>query len=190
MEYDDLLKDSPVGQLVPIRDVDARYGRTPVSRLLPHPLPEKGEELNLTMASWSAVADASAALARLDQACEQLADPALLIRPALFREALQTSALEGTYGQLTEVLEGQLPGFEKFRSPETREILGYVDAALWAFDEIETRPISLNLISAAQEEMFRESANPPGKTGSIRQHQVWIGEQDTRLTTAVCPSPR
>jgi hypothetical protein len=75
----------------------------------------------------------------------QLPDPRLLIRPALWREALDTSALEGTVGALRDLLEAQLPGAQ-FLSPETLEIRAYERVALRAFDLVKERPISVNLL--------------------------------------------
>src|SRR5665213_4454097 len=122
-------------------------------------------------------------LLSLDQACPQLREPGLLIRPALYREALDTSALEGTYGQLTEVLEAGL-SVSAFQSPETREILGYVQAALHAFAEIGERPISIGLLASAQAEMFRNADGAPTDVGKVRERQVWIGPEDSSITEA------
>jgi Fic family protein len=176
----DLLGKSPVGQLVPIQGTDARYGPYACFAFFPEPLPE---ELALSMASITAVTRASSSLARLDQACDQLLDPALLIRPALYREALDTSALEGTYGQLTEILEAELPGAQ-FRSPETREILGYVQAAFNSFATVESQPLSIGLLNAAQATLFEGVDNPPYDVGRVRTHQVWIGPADRSISEA------
>ena len=130
----------------------------------------------------------SAALARLDQACSQLNDPGLLIWPSLYREALDTSALEGTYGHLADVLEAQLPGFQK-KSPETREIYGYMTAAISVFAEIHVRPITVGLLCDAQGEMFQEVEHPPSDRGKVREHQVLdrpTGRPDYRCS--VCPA--
>jgi cell filamentation protein, protein adenylyltransferase len=167
----DRLAASPVGQLVPVQGTDLRYGPYAVFAFFPAPLPES---LDLSMATVNEVTRASSSLARLDQACEQLKEPGLLIRPALYREALDTSALEGTYGQLTEVLEAELPGAH-FRSPETREIIGYVNAALNSFESVPASPVSTGLLSEAQATMFHGADRPPRDVGKVREHQVWIG---------------
>jgi len=176
----DLLSKSPVGRLVPIQGTDARYGPYACFAFFPEPLPD---EVALSMASINEITRASSSLARLDQACDQLLDPGLLIRPALYREALDTSALEGTYGQLTEILEAQLPGVH-FRSPETREILGYVQAAFNSFASVETQPISISLLNAAQATMFEGVDHPPLDVGKVRAHQVWIGPADQSILEA------
>jgi Fic family protein len=172
---------SPIGQVVPIRGTDARFGPYACFAFLPSPLPD--DEVQLSMATVRAVAEASASLARLDQACAQLKEPGLLIRPALYREALDTSALEGTYGQLTEVLEAELPGAH-FRSSETKEILGYVDAALSSFAAVASQPVSVGLITTAQATMFQAVDSPPQDVGRVRAHQVWIGPRDESIYEA------
>lgn len=176
----ELLADSPIGRNVPIQGTDARYGPYACFAFFPSPLPD---DVDLSMATINQVAAASASLARLDQTCEQIKEPGLLIRPALYREALDTSALEGTYGQLTEILEAELPGAH-FQSPETREILGYVHAAQNAFDAVEKQPITLALLCEAQATMFHGSDNPPKDVGKIREHQVWIGQPDASILEA------
>jgi Fic family protein len=177
----DLLAATPVGQLVPIQGTDARFGPYACFAFFPAPLPEG--DLDLSMATVNDLARASSSLARLDQACEQLTEPGLLIRPALYREALDTSALEGTYGQLTEILEAELPG-SQFQSAETREILGYVRAALNSFAAVQTQPISLGLLNEAQATMFAGIDNPPTDVGTVRTHQVWIGPRDEPIDVA------
>lgn len=176
----DLLTKSPIGQLVPIQGTDARYGPFACFAFFPDPLPD---DVALSMASINEVTKASSSLARLDQACDQLLEPGLLIRPALYREALDTSALEGTYGQLTEILEAELPGVH-FRSPETQEILGYVQTAFNSFAAVETQPISISLLNAAQATMFEWDQNPPQDLGQVRTHQVWIGPADKSILEA------
>ncbi len=174
------LNDSSIGRLVPISGTDARYGPFACFAFFPNPLPDTVE---LSMATIRSVTQASSSLARLDQACEQLADPGLLIRPALYREALDTSALEGTYGQLTDILEAELPG-SHFRSPETREILGYVEAALNSFSAVKTRPISVGLLCEAQARLFHGVDDPPPDVGTVRDRQVWIGPPNASVLEA------
>jgi Fic family protein len=171
---------SPIGNLVPVKGTDGRHGPFACFAYLPDPLPI---DIQLESATWSAVANASAALARLDQECRRLRDPQLLIRPALWREALDTSALEGTYGQLSELLESELPG-SAYQSPEISEISAYVDAARGAFKSVQSRPISVGLLCEVQSEMFKQSSKPPIGLGQVRKHQVWIGEENRSIDNA------
>jgi Fic family protein len=176
----DRLGRSPVGELVPVQGSDARHGEFAYFAFLPAPLPD---DLSLESKTWAEVANASMALGRLDQVCAQLPDPGLLIRPALFREALDTSALEGTVGVLRELLEAQLPSAQ-FLSPETIEIKAYVDVATSAFDMIKDRPVSISFISELQSRLFRDLPNKPADPGQLRKGIVWIGPQDRPIEEA------
>ena|ERR1022692_102210 len=176
----DRIRTSPVGDLVPIHGRDARHGDFAYFAFLPKPLPA---DLELESLTWAAVANASMALGKLDQVCAQLPDPRLLIRPALYREALDTSALEGTVGLLRDLLEAQLPS-ARFLSPETIEIKSYEQMALTAFKLVKERPIGVGFLSEMQAELFKESASPPDDVGRLRRNQVWIGEKDRPIQEA------
>ncbi len=181
----DALNDSPIGRLVTING--SHMGRPfACFAYLANPLPDS---VDLDLTTWSSIVDASAALARLDQECKRLPNPQLLIRPALWREALDTSALEGTFGQLSDLLELELPG-SQFRSPESLEIAAYVDTANHAFTEIRSRPLSVGLLCEFQSEMFKASTEKPSDLGKIRTRQVWIGEKDKPVDDArFVPAP-
>jgi Fic family protein len=183
----DALGSSPVGQLVPVRGNDARHGDYNYFAFLPADLPG---DVDLQSSTWTKVSEAATAIGKLDQACMALSDPRLLIRPALWREALDTSALEGTYGALPDLLEAQLPSTQ-FRSPETEEILAYERVALSAFELVKDRPISAAFISELQGELFRSNADRPQVTGEPRHEQVWIGPRGRPIIEArfVPPPP-
>ncbi len=165
---------SPVGQLVPIQDQDARHGQFAYFAFLADPLPD---DVDLQSSTWTAVAEASTAIGKLDVACGQLPDPRLLIRPALWREALDTSALEGTVAPLRELLEAQLPGAQ-YLSPETIEIRAYQRVATQAFETVRNRPISIGLLCEWQQELFTDAREQPRDLGTLRHDPVWIGQKD------------
>lgn len=165
---------SPVGDLVRITGSDARLGESYDHwAFVPNPLPD---ELALTSATVDAVADAALALGRLDQAGVQIPNARLLRRPTLRREAQSTSALEGTYAALTDVLEADLDG-EKSRTPEIREILNYVNAAEHAYSWVATdrRPINQGLLCDIHAMLMDGIDTGQSEAGSLRQIQVVIG---------------
>lgn len=176
----DSLAASPVGSLVPITGTDARHGPFAYFAFLPTELPS---DFSLDSSTWTAIARAASALAKLDQACAQLPDPRLLIRPALYREALDTSALEGTVAPLQDLLEAQLVGAQ-YLSPEAQEIHAYVRVATEAFGAVRTRPISMSLLCEYQAELFQYSRNKPRALGQVRNEQVWIGPEDRPIYEA------
>lgn len=139
----DRLRTSPIGHLVAIRGHDPRFGEEYDHwAFVPSPLPEVVE---LQAATWALVADAMHALGRLDQVGGQVPNPMLLRRPTLRREAQSTSALEGTYAPLSDVLEADLDA-ESVKTPEIVEILNYVLAAEHAFAVVVERPVSVGLL--------------------------------------------
>lgn len=138
-----------------------------------------------------AVTKASQALARLDQAGRQLANPSLLRAPLLRREAVSTSALEGTYAAFTDVLEAESDEDEGM-TPEVREVLNYVRAAEHAFKALRLgRPISLALLKECQELLVRGTASDGPQAGRVRDQQVLIGPRGCSVHEArfVPPPP-
>ncbi|WP_270886543.1 Fic family protein [Pedococcus sp. 5OH_020] len=165
------LGQSPAGRLIPIQGQDVRHGPFAYFAFMPN---ELSDDVPLASPSWTAIARAANALGKLDQACTQLPDPKLLIRPALYREALDTSALEGTVAPLVDLLEAQLLGAAHL-SPEAREIHAYVRVATEAFDVVRDRPLSISMLAQFQAELFQYSRQQPRGLGSVREEQVWIG---------------
>lgn len=177
---------SPVGRLVPVKGHDARHGSFAYFAFIPEPLPG---DLSLQSGTWKRVAEATAALARLGEACHQISNPRILIRPALWKEALDTSALEGTVGALRELLEAQLPD-TTFLTPETVEIRAYERVAMNAMEMIKDRPLGIGLLCELQAELFREAQKTSPSPGKIRDHVVWIGEEDRAIEEArFVPAP-
>ena len=128
-------------------------------------------------------------MGRLRQACGQLPNPRLLIAPALVQEALTTSALEGTYGELSDVLEARLPQ-RVTASAEVREIRAYEAMANKAFDWMDDRPITLGVLSDLQGALAERSRKPPRDPGRVREHQVFIGpEGSTVYDSRFVPPP-
>jgi Fic family protein len=169
----DLLRASPVGQLVPIHGHDQALREFSHYAFLPDPLPE---EIQLLGTTWARVAQASQALGRLQQACATLPNPRLLIAPALDREAIDTSALEGTHGALADVLEARLSE-QRPASPEVAEIRAYERIAHSAFDWIKERPVTIAMLSDLQGVLAADSRGPQQDPGRVRQHQVVIGPE-------------
>lgn len=177
----DRLAKSPVGRLVRIRGVDPRTLREyDHFAFVPDALPHR---VVLDQATWTRVTAAAEADGQLRQVCAQLPNPRLLITPALAKEAQATSALEGTYGALPDVLEARLPGFEP-KTPEIREIHAYERMARLAFDWVIDRPITMAMLSDLQRILAESSRRPPPDPGRIRTQQVIIGPEDASVHEA------
>ena len=171
--------DDTMGELVDITGSDPVTGNWQHKAFIPTPL--GSDEPPLSGGTYRMVAAAGRALAALDATAQQLPNPYLLRTPSLRREAQSTSALEGTYAPLREVLtaDDDAPA-----TAEMTEILNYVRMAnsgfLWAQ---EGRPITMSLIEDLQGELMRgtplESAS-----GRLRDTQVMIGRRPGAHSTA------
>lgn len=118
------------------------------------------------------VADARAALGALDSTARQLPNPQLLRRPALRCEAQSTSALEGTYAPLSEVLTAD---DDQPANTNLREIFNYVAAAEHAFAlQAEGRPLSLGVLRELQQILVRGTPSDTPQVGQVRDIQVAI----------------
>lgn len=181
------LDRSPLGQLVPISGTDGRTGEHYSDfAFLARPLPIR---VDLSSATWTAVARAEAALARLDQAARQIPEPALVRQPALRREAQSTSALEGTFAPFEDVLESDIEDRGQL-SAEIREILNYVVAAEEAFTWITERPLTAGLIANLQQILVHATPGEYSDAGRVRDRQVVIGPRDAPLSEArFVPAP-
>ena len=121
------------------------------------------------------VSDARAALAALDSTARRLPNPRIFRRPALQAEAQSTSALEGTYAPLSEVLTADE---ERPPNADLREVLNYVRMADSAYDWIEDgRPLSVGMLEDTQAMLVRGTRSESSASGALRTHQVVIGRQ-------------
>jgi Fic family protein len=181
---------SPNGHVERIRGHDARFAEDYDHwAFMPDPLPETVE---LSQSTWRIVAQAMLSLGRLDQAGIQVPDPALLRRPTLRREAQATSALEGTYAPLSEVLEADPDDADRpARSPELREVLNYVRAAEYGYAAVVDRRVTLGLLLDLHRLLVTDTPADGSMAGCIRDHQVVIGRRGCRVPEArfVPPPP-
>jgi Fic family protein len=163
-----------MGRLVPVtgRDPNARRDFNHFA-FVPNPLPK---EIALAQATYKIVGEADRALGALNARIDQLPNPGLLIRPALTREAVSTSALEGTYAPLTDVFEGQYVD-ERQRSAEVREIQNYVAAALRGLDLIKELPICLRVVAELQRILVHRTRGDSYDSGELRRRLVCIGDR-------------
>jgi Fic family protein len=166
------LAQSPIGRLVPILGPDPVTQEIVEGRAyLPDPLPRQFE---LSTGTWTAVNEATAALARLDGAARLIPEPALLRRPALRREAQSTSALEGTYAPFVDVLAADGDDQEHMTA-ELREVLNFERMAELAFSWSDERPLTLSTLGQLQRELVRGTAGELSDAGGLRDRIVVIG---------------
>lgn len=167
-----MFESNAPGDLVPIRGVDRTLGAWEHRAFMPSPLPS--ETPTLSPATYRAVANARAALAALDSTARQLPNPTLLRLPTLRREAQSTSALEGTYAPLSDVLTADE---DDPATAELIEVLNYVRMANLGFARIaDGQSLTLPLLSELQGILMRGTPLHD-VSGRVRDGQVVIGRR-------------
>lgn len=176
------LQQSPIGSLVPINGYDPRAHRDySTFAFLPAALPE---DVELSAKTYIALADAASMVARADQAIAQLPNPELLVRQAIRKEALSTSAIEGTYAAMEDVLKADFVEPSAI-SPEVEEIHNFVTAAEIATAWIkEKRPITIALLEHLQGVLVRGTPSDNGQAGRVRTTDVFIGLKGAEVENA------
>ncbi len=177
---------SPIGDLVAIAGHDARFDRPyRHSAFVPHPLPTS---VTLSPETLIVMSEADRALGHINARVQFLPNPSLLVRPALATEAKATSAIEGTYATLDEILAAEY--VDGPLSREVREVRNYIEAALQALSLIDTLPISRRLIEPLHAILVRGTRGDGYDAGSIRQKQVFVGEENAPVEDArFVPAP-
>jgi Fic family protein len=161
------------GELVTITGTDPQRGEWAHKAFVPHPLPVTTPALSA--ATYRVVGNCRAALAALDSTARRLPNPRLFRRPALQVEAQSTSALEGTYAPLAEVL---IADEERPPSIDVREILNYVNMADTAFNWVEAaRPLTVTMVAELQAVLVARTRAENAESGGVRRHQVVIGRR-------------
>lgn len=167
-----MFQNTTTGSLVPISGTDPVLGFWRHQAFVPSPL--LNDMPPLTSPTFLAIADARAALAALDSTSRQLPNPTLLRLPTLRREAQSTSALEGTYAPLADVLTADE---DNASTAELVEILNYVRMANLGFARIaDGQSITVSLLSELQGVLMRGSPLQSA-SGRVRDGQVVIGRR-------------
>jgi Fic family protein len=178
-------RDSQIGTVVAVSGHDARFGESyEVESFLPADLPDR---VDLPGSVWMVVSDANAELGRLDAAASLIPSPQLVTRMATRREAIGTSALEGTFAELPELFAAETLPFEDQETevaPNVREVINYARAADAAYGWIGERPITLGMLASLQAEIVKGTESDGPEAGSIRQSQVFIGARHRRVSEA------
>lgn len=177
------LRDSPIGSVVANSGHDARFGEDYEAwAFVPEDLPDR---VDLPGSVWMVVSEANVELGRLDAAASLIPNPHLVTRIATRREAIGTSALEGTYAELTELFAAEVLPFEEQETevaPNVREAMNYARAADGAYGWIGERPITLGMLASLQAEIVRGTESDGPEAGAIRQSQVFIGTKNRRVS--------
>jgi Fic family protein len=163
------------------------HGDTAYQAFVPHPLPPV---LQLAPDLVRMLSDADRALGELAGLGRTVANPKLLIRPFIHREAVLSSRIEGTQAKLADLYAyevGHLALASNKPSPadaDVREVHNYVDALEYGIQRLATLPISLRLIRELHERLMTGVRGNSATPGEFRRSQNWIGRPGSTLTDA------
>lgn len=167
MEIGKFTPDMP-GQLLPIPGSEHAF--------VPSPLPPNWEFPNRL---WPLVAEAKRLMGVLEGIGRVLPNPAILLRTTEDREAIQSSALEGTYATPKELLIFELEPSnaetESDKANRFREVYNYRRAIQHATSS--ELPISLRLIRELHQLLLSGVRGHQKDPGVFRTGQVAIGSQ-------------
>ncbi len=183
MSMDDFRK-SPSGRLLKVGSGAAAY-RAFVPQLLPPDLP-------FSPALVRALSEADRALGELAGLGRALANPQLLVRPYIRREAVLSSRIEGTQSNIADLyaFEAGQPGVRS-APPEAdvREVHNYVTALEYGIKRMKTFPVSLRLIRELHERLMKGVRGDRATPGEFRRSQNWIGRPGCTLNEAAFVPP-
>ncbi|MFW0775465.1 Fic family protein [Paenarthrobacter nitroguajacolicus] len=183
-----MFEASPSGKLVPISGTDGRSEESWTHfAYVPNPLPS---EVHLTPEAQIALGEADRAVGALNAYLTLIPDPQWLVRPTLSKEAVSTSALEGTYASLEEVLEADYID-EKKSTAQVREVRNYLRAAERSLESLKTRPVCRSVLEELQGILVKGTRGETYDSGQLRKRQVFIGNHGRPVSEArfVPPPP-
>ena len=168
------------GELVPtIGGADA---------FVPWPLPPSLDlsEIALTMA------EAMQAIGELRGACRRLANPYVLIRPLQRREALTSSAMEGTFTHEDDLILAEA-GATKRADEDTTEVYNYIQALRVAIEDLKRLPISHRMLRQAHQTLLQGVGRHRGAhklPGEYKKDQNMIGGRTLETARYIPPPPQ
>ena len=166
-----------------------RFAGSPVGHLVPIEVPVAGEMVAqqafvpsvlddgpaLTQDTWSVVVHAAVELGRLGGMARNIqVEPSVLAGLTIRREAFSTSALEGTYAPVADVLASEVSP-QSPRTAAITEVLNFVRAADHGVHRLAELPVCMRLACELHETLVTGTPGEDWQKGRVRQTQVVIG---------------
>lgn len=167
----------------PGRLVKVRQG---VTAFVPDPLPPR---LTWTPSLLRALSEADRLVGWLAGEGGRLANPHLLMRPFLTREAVLSSRIEGTQATLGEILAADAGALVERSPDDLKEVANYVAALDHGIDRLKELPLSIPLILELHERLMQDVRGDHATPGEFRRMQNWIGSPGCSLENATYVPP-
>lgn len=150
-----------------------------------NPLPPR---IEWTSALVQALSAADRAIGQLAGVGRTLANPHLLIRPFLQKEAVLSSRIEGTRASLTDLVLFDVAPTATSEVSDTREVRNYVLALEYGLKRLESLPIGTRLICELHG-LLLDGVRGAGGAGELRRMQVHIGPSARMNDATFVPAP-
>jgi Fic family protein len=144
-------------------------GPWPHGYFMPEVMPAVVE---LSQRTQEAVSDAQFGLGKLAGLATLLKDPELLLAPALLREALYSSRIEGTQASLSDVIGASS---QEVVNDDIQEVWNYLHALKQGVELLNELPITSRYICYLHETLMNGVRGEGKLPGEIRSTPVWIG---------------
>ena len=155
---------------------------------VPNPLPPTLELAKVL----GSLAECASALGELQGAAKRTENPYILIEPLQRREALTTSAMEGTFTTMEELLFEEESSTSK-TNVNARETANFIRALRTSVRNINDYSVSLRVIKEAHHQLLSGLPDDRGankRLGEFKNSQNWIGGgRDISKARYVPPSP-
>ncbi|MBI0475380.1 Fic family protein [Sphingomonas sp. MA1305] len=138
------------------------------------------------------MAEAMQAIGELKGACRRLSNPYILISPLQRREALTSSAMEGTFTTADDLALAEV-GIERDHDDSTREVRNYLRALNHSLGMLDELPICHRVITSAHEILLSGLSSARGaqkRPGEYKVDQNWIGGRLIENARFVPPPPQ
>ncbi len=156
------------------------------------------DTLPLNNIDWTAhvslIGKANAALARYDGILQGIVNPEILLSPLTTQEAVLSSRIEGTQASLEDVLQYEADSNITIipeKQADIQEIINYRIAMKAAVDDLQKRPLCINMIRDLHRILLTSTRGRDKEPGEIRRIQNYIAPPGTPIerATFVPPSP-
>ena len=109
-----------------------------------------------------------------------LPNPWILVRPAVRREAVLSSRIEGTISTLGDLYRYEAEPQDTAQNADVREVHNYVVALEYGLERLATLPVSLRLIRELHERLMRGVRGDRALPGSFALPRIGSGRQARR----------
>ena len=182
--HPDQFSENAPGTLVKVSDAEQAGWA-----FVPHPLPPT---LTHDLSFSRALGEAREAVGELRGLGRGLADPVLLTGPLLRREAVLSSAIEGTRSTAVDLYayeagQAALPGIETAPEDDRHEVANYVRALYYGLERLTQLPVCLRLLREVHERLLRGVRGANKAPGQYRAGPNRIGGDGLADATFVPP---